>query len=143
MGLPESDQPYADPATLDKEQYPREPNPSASWAPRTGHWSPAAGGFACPRKRSGKSPLEPSARTAFGFGSDVGLLGRFGWFAENSGKHVHPPRELRPGRRGLFDLHGNLYEWTHDWYEGYDTKPASDPLGPATGSIRVHPWRRV
>ena len=56
------------------------------------------------------------ARTAYGYGSDVSLLGRFGWFVENSGKHVHPPRELRPSVRGLFDLHGNLWEWTHDWY---------------------------
>lgn len=93
-------------------------------------------GFAYPRKRNGKWPLEP-ARTAYGFGSDASLLGRFGWYVENSGKHVHPPRELRPCRRGLFDLHGNLYEWTHDWYEGYDTKLASDPSGPATGSDRV------
>jgi len=30
-------------------------------------------------------------------------------------KFVHPPRELRPSQRGLFDLHGNLFEWTHDW----------------------------
>ncbi len=43
---------------------------------------------------------------------------RFGWFAENSDKQVHPTKELRPSSRGLFDLHGNLFEWTHDWYEG-------------------------
>ncbi len=58
MGLAESDQPYADPAGLDKERYPREPNPEWSWAPRTGHWSWAAGGFACRPKRSGRSPVE-------------------------------------------------------------------------------------
>ena len=52
------------------------------------------------------------ARTPYGFGSEVSLLGRFGWFTENSGKHVHPPRELRPSVRGLFDLHGNLFEWS-------------------------------
>jgi formylglycine-generating enzyme required for sulfatase activity len=66
----------------------------------------------------------------------VGLLGRYGWFAENSGKHVHPPKELRPSVRGLFDLHGNLYEWTHDWYGDYATE-ATDPLGRKRGSIRV------
>jgi eukaryotic-like serine/threonine-protein kinase len=88
MGLPESDQPYADPATVDKAKYPHEPNPSASWAPR--NW-----------------PLEPGRR------------------------------ELRPGRRGQFDLHGNVWEWTHDWFERYDTNLATDPHGPDGGSYRV------
>jgi formylglycine-generating enzyme required for sulfatase activity len=57
---------------------------------------------------------------------------------ENSDYNVHPPQKLRPGRRGLFDLHGNLDEWTHDWYGDYDTKPSADPLGPNEGSHRLH-----
>ena len=69
---------------------------------------------------------------------DVSLLGRFGWFTENSGKHVHPPRELRPSVRGLFDLHGNLHEWTHDWYGDYGEAVAADPLGAEGGSYRVY-----
>ena len=77
------------------------------------------------------------ARTAYGFGSEVSLLGRFGWFAENSGKHVHPPRELRPSVRGLFDLHGNLFEWSHDWFEDYGVDAITDPLGAKEGSYRV------
>ena len=137
MGLAASDQPYADPATLDKEQYPREPNPNVSWAPRNWPLEPGRRGFRLPTEAEWEVAARAGACTAFGFGSDVSLLGRFGWFSENSGQHVHTPRELRPGRRGLFDLHGNLWEWTHDWYGDYDTKLASDPLGPARGSIRV------
>ena len=137
MGLAESDQPYADPATLDKEKYPREPNPDASWAPR--NWPVELGrrGFRLPTEAEWEAASRAGARTAYGYGGDVSLLGRFGWFVENSGKHVHPPRGLRPGRRGLFDLHGNLFEWTHDWYGDYDTKTSADPLGPDGGSIRV------
>jgi formylglycine-generating enzyme required for sulfatase activity len=62
---------------------------------------------------------------------------------ENSGKHVHPPRELRPSFRGLYDLHGNLFEWTHDWKvltrvgSDYGTETITDPLGKKGGSIRV------
>ena len=77
------------------------------------------------------------ARTPYGFGSEVSLLGRFGWFAENSGKHGHPPRELRPSIRGLFDLHGNLFEWTHDWYGDFGETAAVDSLGAKEGSNRV------
>jgi formylglycine-generating enzyme required for sulfatase activity len=77
------------------------------------------------------------ARTAYGYGSEVSLLGQFGWFAENSGKHVHPPRGLRPSIRGLFDLHGNLFEWSHDWYADYGVGAITDPLGAKEGSARV------
>src|SRR6185436_8433258 len=63
--------------------------------------------------------------------------GRFGWFAQNSVKHVHPPRELRPSVRGLFDLHGNLLEWCHDWWGEYGVDASTDPLGAKGGSVRV------
>ena len=65
------------------------------------------------------------------------MLGRFGWFQENSGQHVHPPRELRPSVRGVFDLHGNLLEWTHDWFSDLKAESLTDPLGSIIGSDRV------
>ncbi len=137
MGLAESDQPYADPAGLDKERYPHEPNPEASWAPRNWPLELGRRGFRLPTEAEWEVASRAGARTAYGYGDDASLLGRFGWFMENSGKHVHPPRGLRPGRRGLVDLHGNLFEWTHDWYGDYDTKTSTDPLGPDGGSSRV------
>ena len=103
----------------------------------TGHWSWVDGDFDCRRNRSGKWPAVPGARTPYGFGSEASLLGQFGWFAENSGKHVHPPRELRPSIRGLFDLHGNLFEWCHDWFEDYGVEPVTDPLGAKEGTHRM------
>ena len=123
--------------SLDKEAYPREPNPSANWAPRNWPLELGRRGFRLPTEAEWEVASRAGARTAYGYGSDVSLLGRFGWFMENSGKHVHPPRELRPSVRGLFDLHGNLFEWTHDWYGDFGSEAVTDPVGAKGGSYRV------
>jgi formylglycine-generating enzyme required for sulfatase activity len=137
-GLSEGDQSYAAPETLDKAKYPREPNPEANWAPRNWPLELGKRGFRLPTESEWELASRAGARAAYGFGSDESLLGRFGWFTENSGKHVHPPRESRPGIRGLFDPHGNLVEWTHDWYGEYGVDAMSDPLGAKEGSYRVY-----
>jgi formylglycine-generating enzyme required for sulfatase activity len=136
-GLPETDQAYADPATLDREEYPREPDPGASWAPRDWPLDLDRRGFRLPTEAEWEVASRAGARTTYGFSSDESLLGRFGWYAENSGKHGHPPRDLRPSLRGVFDLRGNVFEWTHDWYGEYGIEAATDPLGPKGGSSRV------
>jgi eukaryotic-like serine/threonine-protein kinase len=136
-GLSEGDQPYQAPETLDKAKYPREPNSGANWAPRNWPLELGRRGFRLPTESEWEVASRARARTPYGFGSDVSLLGRFGWFAENSGKHGHPPRESRPSVRGLFDLHGNRVEWTHDWFGDFGVDAITDPLGAQKGSSRV------
>jgi len=136
-GLPEGDQPYAAPETLDKAKYPHEPNPEANWAPRNWPLEPSRRGFRLPTESEWEVASRARARTAYGFGSEVSLLGRFGWSNGNPDQHVHPPRQLRPSIRGLFDLHGNVFEWTHDWFGDYGVEAITDPLGAKEGSLRV------
>ncbi|MDP1561061.1 MAG: formylglycine-generating enzyme family protein, partial [Pirellulaceae bacterium] len=138
MGLPESDQAYVSPESLDKEKYPREPTPSANLAPRDWPLDLDRRGFRLPTDAEWEVATRGGSRTAYGFGGDALLLERFGWFLENSGKQVHPSKELRPSSRGLFDLHGNLFEWTHDWWVEYGAELVTDPIVSGEGSNRVY-----
>lgn len=59
-----------------------------------------------------------------------------------------PVGSFAPNAFGLFDMHGNVWEWTSDWHDDhyYATSPVDDPQGPATGTVRVrrggswHTW---
>ena len=53
--------------------------------------------------------------TEYSFGTSDGLLGEYGWYDKNSGGWSHRTGLLRPSVGGLFDIHGNLWEWTDDW----------------------------
>jgi formylglycine-generating enzyme required for sulfatase activity len=45
------------------------------------------------------------------------LLGKYAWYHANSPSRTHPVGSLRPNDLGLFDLHGNAWEWCHSRFE--------------------------
>ncbi len=137
-GLPEGDQWYPAAETPEKATDPRDPDPAATnGAP--GNWPAglARRGLRLPTELEWEVASRAAARTAYGFGGEASLLSRFGWFAENSEKHVHPPKELRPSIRGLFDLHGNVFEWTHDGAGASGETTAADSPAAKEGLSRV------
>ncbi|MCS7081136.1 MAG: SUMF1/EgtB/PvdO family nonheme iron enzyme [Chloracidobacterium sp.] len=72
-------------------------------------------------------------------GNGESRLERVGWYDKNSGEQTRPVRRLRANGWGLYDMHGNVWEWCEDWYKWdyYRISPVEDPRGPGSGKCRV------
>ena len=56
----------------------------------------------------------------------------------NFGDQWNMAASLRPNPWGIYDMHGNVYEWCRDWYGGYPSGHVTDPEGPSSGTARVY-----
>ena len=84
------------------------------------------------------------SKTRYCFGDDDSKLGDYAWYNKNASdigeRYAHPVARKKPNAWGLYDMHGNVWEWCADWYDktyysaGGNTV---DPRGPAFGSSRV------
>jgi formylglycine-generating enzyme required for sulfatase activity len=59
------------------------------------------------------------------------------WFCGNSDKKTRPVGRKNPNAWGLYDMHGNVSEFCHDWYGEYPDGEVTDPTGPASGLDRM------
>jgi formylglycine-generating enzyme required for sulfatase activity len=64
-------------------------------------------------------------------------LSAMGWYCYNADDTTHPVAQKRANAWGLYDMHGNLWEFCSDWYDSYPTEPVTNPEGPGTGDYRV------
>jgi len=65
-------------------------------------------------------------------------LGSVAWYSGNSGSKTHQVATKAPNTLGLYDMSGNVREWTNDWYGSYSSGSQTDPTGAASGTNRVY-----
>ena len=92
-------------------------------------------------------------KTRFSFGDEDTDLHAYGNYADRSCTAPHagkkdtahsdgfdrtaPVGQFRANAFGVFDMHGNVWEWCGDWYGSYASAGVRDPVGPGSGSLRV------
>jgi formylglycine-generating enzyme required for sulfatase activity len=122
---------------------PRRPVESVSWEDGQRFLARlntlGVGRFRLPTEAEWEYAARAGSSTRFPWGDDPKefVTHAHAWANSRSYAITHPVGEKPPNAWGLFDLHGNVWEWCSDWYGPYPEGPQRDPVGPPGGRERV------
>jgi formylglycine-generating enzyme required for sulfatase activity len=71
------------------------------------------------------------------FGNDAKQLAEYAWYDSNSDHTTHPVGGKKPNAWGLYDMHGNVWEWCEDYWGSYTAGKVTDPKGTDKGRLHV------
>ncbi len=90
--------------------------------------------FDLPTEAQWEYACRAGTKTEFNTGDGETALAEAGWYPGNANRSSHPVGGKLPNAWGLYDMHGNIYEWCLDWHKGALT--GNDPVGATSGSRR-------
>ena len=113
-------------------------------------WDQAADGYRLPTEAEWEYACRAGSRSVFSFGDDPAQLYRFGNYCDRSCErawrdttqldgyfHTAPIGSFEPNAWGIYDMHGNIWEWCWDWWAPFEASTLVDPHGPLAGTHKA------
>ncbi len=94
-------------------------------------FDPSKSGYRLPTEAQWEYACRAGTQTTYFWGDDIN--GEYLWWARNSDNTTHPVATKKPNPWGLYDMLGNVFEWTNNWFYHYSEETVKNPTGPEFG----------
>ena len=135
----------ADQNSNDKEKSDEnQPNEKEAITYNKWAWDRNANGYRLASEAEWEYACRAGTTSRYYFGSMDSRANLFGRSSNRRQVPTFPPASLIPNSFGVFDMHGNVWEWCWDWHVEFDSEPKTDPIGPeepakeSFGAARTH-----